>query len=381
MTFKLIEKLTFGTGDRFGSEGPAQLRAVLEARAAGIELVPVWNKSHREHTIVGTEPQSVRDEADAAVAALGYTGPYYVDADHINLGNVEAFLGPSDFFTIDVADAVGQAPSDQELAAFLEFAKPLMGTLEIPGIVGGVSIDASQASAACGKFLAAMRRAGDIYRHIAESKGSTPFVVEVSIDETDTPQSPVELLLILAMLAAEKVPVQTIAPKFTGRFNKGVDYAGDFAQFEREFEADLCVLKWAVKQFALPESLKLSVHSGSDKFSLYPIINRMLRKHDAGLHVKTAGTTWLEEVIGLAEAGGAGLQLAREIYTTAHAKRDELAAPYATVLDIDPDQLPPPSEVTAWDAAAFTDALRHEPANSAYNPHLRQLLHVGFKVA
>ncbi len=89
------------------------------------------------------------------------------------------------------------------------------------------------------------------------------------MDETDTPQTPQELLLILTVLADEGVPVQTIAPKFTGRFNKGVDYVGDVAQFENEFRDDLAVIAYAVKKFRLPANLKLSVHSGSDKFSLY----------------------------------------------------------------------------------------------------------------
>ena len=190
------------------------------------------------------------------------------------------------------------------------------------------------------KFLRAMQEAGRIYRHIAQRKGDD-FIAEVSVDETDEPQTPAELLLILAMLAREKVTCQTIAPKFTGRFNKGVDYAGDLAQFEQEFDDDLGVLRFSVAQFGLP-ALKLSVHSGSDKFSLYPIINRLLKKHGAGVHVKTAGTTWLEEVIGLAEAGGDGLAIAKDIYVAAHGRFDELTGPYAMVIDIDKAKLPKP---------------------------------------
>ena len=166
---------------------------------------------------------------------------------------------------------------------------------------------------AAGKFLLAVQEAGRIYRHIEERKGRESFVTEVSVDETDAPQNPVELFLILAMIAEERIPVQTIAPKFTGRFNKGVDYVGDLAQFEKEFDEDLSVIAFAIREFGLADTLKLSVHSGSDKFSIYPIINRLIKKHDAGLHVKTAGTTWLEEVIGLAESGGEGLELVKEI--------------------------------------------------------------------
>src|SRR5439155_13754374 len=119
------------------------------------------------------------------------------------------------------------------------------------------------------------------------------------------------------------------------RFNKGVDYVGDLAQFEREFNEDLAVIAFAVKQYGLPSTLKLSVHSGSDKFSIYTPIRRALRRSNAGLHLKTAGTTWLEELIGLAEAGNSGLALAKEIYTKALEHLDELCAPYASVIDID----------------------------------------------
>ncbi len=117
-------------------------------------------------------------------------------------------------------------------------------------------------------------------------------------------------------------------------------YVGDIAAFERECDADLAVLAYAVEKFGLSETLKISVHSGSDKFSLYPIIRRLVDKHGAGLHLKTAGTTWLEEVAGLAEVGGEGLDLAREIYARAHARAEELIKPYAPVVDIDIARLP-----------------------------------------
>src|SRR6516225_625247 len=147
------------------------------------------------------------------------------------------------------------------------------------------------------------------------------------MDETDSPQTPPELLVILAALADERIPIQTIAPKFTGRFNKGVDYVGDLAQFEKEFRQDLAVIAFAVRKYGLPANLKLSVHSGSDKFSIYAPIRRAITRFEAGMHLKTAGTTWLEEVIGLAEAGGEGLDLAKTIYGKALEKREALCAP------------------------------------------------------
>jgi hypothetical protein len=189
------------------------------------------------------------------------------------------------------------------------------------------------------------------------------------------------LLVILAALASEGVPAQTIAPRFTGRFNKGVDYVGDLARFEREFHDDLAILAFAARRYGLPANLKLSVHSGSDKFSIYGPIRRTLRQFDAGVHLKTAGTTWLEELIGLAEAGGEGLEIAQEIYEQAWLHREEYCAPYAEVIDIDPARLPAPERVRQFTSQEFTSALRHDQANPGYNPHFRQLLHVGFKAA
>ena len=177
------------------------------------------------------------------------------------------------------------------------------------------------------------------------------------------------------------MPLQTIAPKFTGRFNKGVDYVGDVAQFEKEFNDDLAVIRFAVTQYGLPDNLKLSVHSGSDKFSIYAPIRRALRRHDAGLHLKTAGTTWLEELIGLAESGGEGLALAKEIYAEALEHLDELCVPYASVIDIDRAKLPAAGIVANWTSEQFAGALRHDPNCPQFNSSLRQLLHVAYKLA
>ena len=376
-----LGKYSFGIGDRFGRQGKAQLAAVLQARAQGLDLTPVWNKSNREHNIIGTRPADVRREADAAVAACGWIGPYFVDADHIGLANVDLFLDASDFFTLDVADFIGRPPEARDLAAFVNKHKDLLGTHDLPGAGERITVDEAQLQAIASKYLVAVQQAGRIYRHIAARKGAGQFVTEVSMDETDTPQTPLDLLIILAMVADEGIPAETIAPKFSGRFNKGVDYVGDVSQFAREFEQDLAVIRLAVRQFGLPAGLKLSVHSGSDKFSLYAPIRKALRKFDAGLHLKTAGTTWLEELIGLAMAGGDGLAIAKEVYAKALPRFDELCGPYATVIDIDPARLPEIREVGKWDGQRFASALRHDPSCRHYNPNFRQLLHVAYKVA
>jgi hypothetical protein len=370
-----------GVGDRFAHQARAQLQAFTLAARHGVNVVPVWNKSNREHLIVGSHPASVRAAAEAAVRQLDWRKPFHVDADHINLSTVDAFLADSDYYTLDVADAIGKLAPETEVSQFVDRHPELTTTIELPGIAGPITLSRTAALQIASKYLFATQEAARIYRRIEVAKSAGQFITEVSMDETDNPQTPAELLVILAALADAGVPVQAIAPKFTGRFNKGVDYQGDVAQFESEFHADMAVLSYAARRYGFPRSLKLRVHSGSDKFSIYPAIRRGLRKFDAGVHLKTAGTTWLEELIGLAEGGGEGLLIAKEVYCGAWSRRDELCAPYAAVIDIDPSRLPSPEDVEAWSGPRFADALRHNEGNPEYNPDLRQLLHVGYKVA
>jgi tagaturonate epimerase len=376
-----LSKYSVGTGDRFAHQAKAQLQACVQALHAGVEVIPVWNKSNREHNIIGSEPASIRAAADAAVRALNWRLPYFLDADHITLETVGRFLASCDFYTIDVADFIGQPAAQADIDEFVRNRASLAGRIQLPGIDDPFEITADDLRQTAHKFLAAVKKAGQVYRAIFAAKGEGNFIPEVSMDETDRAQSPVELLIILAAIADEGIPIQTIAPKFSGRFNKGVDYVGDLPQFHREFVLDVAAIRFAVEHFGLPSNLKLSVHSGSDKFSIYPAIHATMKTFDVGVHLKTAGTTWLEELIGLAEAGGDGLALAKEIYAEAYSHREELCAPYATVIDIDPARLPSPAEVNAWTSEQYTSALRHVPGNKAYNSSLRQLLHVGFKVA
>jgi hypothetical protein len=323
----------------------------------------------------------VFDAAQNAVKALGWKEPWHVDADHVRLETVDRFLPCSDFFTIDVADSIGKPASPESVLAFVKCHPELTGKVSIPGIAKPFQITRDEVSRVAGKYLLAVQDAGRSYRHIATKKGGeAKFIAEVSMDETDAPQTPPELLIILTALADEGVKAQTIAPKFTGRFNKGVDYVGKLRQFEKEFNDDLAVIAHAVSKYGLPSNLKLSVHSGSDKFSLYPIIHRALQRTGAGVHLKTAGTTWLEELIGLAEAGGAGLELAKEIYAQALEHVDELCAPYASVIDINRAKLPSTDAVSKWNGTKYANALRHIPGRE-FNPSFRQLLHVSFKLA
>jgi len=376
-----LGKYSVGTGDRFAHQAKAQLQACMKARNEGLDVEPVWNKSNREHTIIGSEPSSVRQAADAAVKELGWKLPYYCDADHITSATVDRFLEPCDFFTFDVADFIGQPAQSSDIESFVKRHPELQGSIELAGADETFEIAAQHLRETAQKFLAAVKKAGEVHRRVLGAKGAGNFVPEVSMDETDRAQSPVELLIILAAIADEGIPVQTIAPKFSGRFNKGVDYVGDVKQFEREMALDIAAIAYAVKQYGLPDNLKLSVHSGSDKFSIYPAIHANMKRFNVGVHLKTAGTTWLEELIGLAEAGGAGLALAKEIYAEALAHREELCGPYATVIDIDPKRLPAAEEVRGWTSEQYTTALRHVEGCQGYNPSVRQLLHVGFKIA
>lgn len=379
---KTCPKYTFGVGDRFANGAHAQLTAFIEAKKLGIDITPVWNKSNREHNIIGSEPSQTRQAADKAVADLGWTGEHLLDADHINLSTVDRFVAPCDFFTLDVADDIGEAADPADVSAFIAKHPELIGTVVIEGISEPFEITRADVEKTANQFLKATQKAAAIYTHIVAAKGGVDnFVTEVSMDETDSPQTPPEMLIILAAIADQGIPIQTIAPKFTGRFNKGVDYVGDPVQFEKEFNDDLAVIAHAIKTYGLPPALKLSVHSGSDKFSIYPYIKNAIQRTGAGLHIKTAGTNWLEEIVGLAEAGGEGLALAKKIYAKALEKKEALCESYATVININDANLPSAEEVNGWTSTQFTDALRHIPTNPGYNADLRQLLHVGFKIA
>jgi len=373
---KTIERYSIGTGDRFGRQGAAQIAAVRKAREKGVDVAIAWNKSNREHVLIGTEPADQRAAAERAIKETGWDGPWYVDADHIGLATVDGFAPHCDFFTLDVADYIGKSAAPEAIEAFAAKHANLPAAKGIPA-----RLDAAAIRAAAGRYLHAVDEAAKTYRRICELRNGDDFVTEVSMDETAIPQSPAELIVILAALADAAVPVQTLAPKFSGRFNKGVDYVGDIAAFFREFEADVRVAGWSAGAFGLPKGLKLSIHTGSDKFSLYTGIGEIIRKEDAGLHLKTAGTTWLEEIVGLADSGGDGLAMAKEIYRAAYGRFDEVIAPYAEVVDIDRKKLPSPDEVDRWEGPALVAALRHVQSDKRFDPGMRQLVHVAFRVA
>ncbi|MBN2279848.1 MAG: hypothetical protein JXQ65_04640 [Candidatus Marinimicrobia bacterium] len=375
-----LAKYSIGMGDRFGHQAKAQLAVVQKALEKGVEISPVWNKSHREHTIIGSTPEMTKLAVEKAIRSSNWNKPYFLDADHISLKNVALFIDSCNFFTLDVAEAIGGEIEDYQVAEYLHHCRKYIGKLTVPGIDEPLMVTENLLINIAKKYLPAIHEAAKIFAFI-KGKRKDDVVIEVSMDETDSPQTPVELLFILEMMASKGIEADTIAPKFSGEFFKGVDYVGDVGRFATEFSHDLAIIRYAIGEFGLPENLKLSVHSGSDKFAIYPKMNAALKKFNMGIHLKTAGTNWLEELVGLAESGDEGLAIAREIYRQGFAHREALCQPYATVINIDFERLPKPERVDTWSGRDFAEALRHNPSNPNYDPNLRQLLHVSYKIA
>ncbi|TXT61901.1 MAG: hypothetical protein BAJALOKI1v1_1080003 [Promethearchaeota archaeon] len=376
-----LPKYSIGTGDRFGQQGKALLNAVMKAAQEQVDLTIVWNKSEREHEIIGTEPKDVYIEVQNAVEELNYQGKYFIDADHIGLSNVDKFIEYSNYFTLDVADFIGKSAPKKELDLFIELCEQYIGEIKIPHINTPLFADSEKIHEIARKYLVAVKEAGKIYRYIEKRKGKENFITEVSMDETDNPQNPLEIFFILYAISEENIPIQTIAPKFTGSFFKGIDYIGDLTQFSTEFKNDLAIIQFAIKEFGLPQNLKLSIHSGSDKFSLYEIINQSIKKFSTGVHIKTAGTTWLEELKGLALAGNESLKIVKEIYKKAYKRYEELATPYSSVINIEKGALPPPAMVNSWSGKKVANRLNHEPKNEVFDKNFRQMLHIAYKIA
>ncbi len=376
-----LQKYSIGTGDRFGCQGKAQLKAIIKAQEQGIDIAIVWNKSHREHLITKTMPDDVLREAQAAVREFNWKGNYFIDADHIDASNVDLFINSSNYFTLDITKYIGKKSSDIEIKRFIDNYRQYLGNISLPLIKEPLISDRKQVKEIAETYLFAIKKASELYQKIENNKKQNNFVIEISMDEASDPQFPVDFLFILAAIAHENIPVQAIAPKFIGKFHKGVDYDGDIEQFAKHFKILLAIVEFAKQEFLLPDSLKLSIHSGSDKFAIYKIINAEIKHFDTGIHLKTAGTTWLEELNGLAISGNEGLEIAKEIYLNAYERLDELCEPYSSVIDINKQKLPNPIEVNKWTGEKFARTLTHDKSCPDYNMHFRQLLHLGYKIA
>ncbi len=270
-------KRSFGFGDRTGLATPGHLSAVKK-----FDFVPIFaQQSIREMERTQRSPAEIIKAAQTALAESGYAKPWGADADHLKLPEHVDRTGPAGFcfFTLDPSAHVGKGVFTRELESLYVGKK-----FDVPGL-RGVRLDKAAVQHAAVKYGAALEHVGLMGRHIAKTMNGRPFEIEVSVDETDEPTSVVEHLFIGMELKRHQVPnVVSVAPRFVGDFEKGVDYKGDLKKFEESLREHVAIAK-----FCGP--YKISIHSGSDKFAVYPIIGRLCGNE---LHVKTAGTSYLE---------------------------------------------------------------------------------------
>jgi hypothetical protein len=246
------------------------------------DFAPIFaQQSIRELERTQRTPQQVVKAAIAALAQRGYAGKWGADADHLKTTeHVDRMAGAGFcFFTIDPSEHVGKGALKPELeSAYLgrKFDVPNVGVLQF---------EPQALQSAAVKYGRALEHVGTMGRHIAKTMGTRPFEIEVSVDETSDPTSALDHLFIGLELRRLGVPrVVSVAPRFIGEFEKGIDYKGDLKTFEASLREH-----WEIARFCGP--YKISIHSGSDKFAIYPIIGRVCGPL---LHVKTSGTSYLE---------------------------------------------------------------------------------------
>ncbi len=280
-------KRSFGFGDRLGLATPGHYAAV---RSTG--FAPIFaQQSIREMERTQRSPTEVMAAATGALARLGHTGAWGADADHLKLPeHVERTAAAGFcFFTIDPSAHVGRGALTTELEALYLGKK-----FEVPGL-GALQFDRPALQMAAVKYARALEHVAQMGEHIVRTMGARPFEIEVSVDETETPTSALEHFFIGAELKRRRVPrVVSVAPRFIGEFEKGVDYKGDLKKFEAALREHVAIARHC-------GPYKISIHSGSDKFAVYPIIGRVCGEL---LHVKTAGTSYLEALRVVARTHG-----------------------------------------------------------------------------
>lgn len=275
-----------GCGDRLGLATPGHIAAVRDG-----DMFPVFaQQSIREMTRAQRTPQQVMDDATWGVFRADYRGGWGSDADHLKTTEdidrciAAGYTG----FTLDPGGFVDNAAHTDTVEALLKKFAALnwlrLGTSpdDLRARYKNEADDVTLMRAAC-KYGAAISEVERLSAHIAQSMAGRAVDLEVSVDETETPTSPFEHHYIAAELRRLGVPFTGLAPRFIGDFEKGVDYKGDLTRFEAEFVVHA--------ELARGYGYKLSIHSGSDKFSIYPIIARYAGEL---VHLKTAGTSWLE---------------------------------------------------------------------------------------
>jgi hypothetical protein len=356
-----------GLGDRLGVATPGQIRAL---RATGGTIAPVLaQQSIREMSRTGRTPQQVVDDAVWGAFASGWTEGLGADGDHLKTeADIDACLGAGcTLFTFDPGAEVDEradrlAPGDLS-AAFAALPWPaledtardlerryLAGSWDIEG--RPVAFGRHALAVAAVKYGRALVAVSRLFRHLEAAAAGRPFEVEISVDETDAPTSPVEHLYVASELKRLGVAWVSLAPRFVGRFEKGVDYLGDLGQFASDFATHAAIARTL-------GPYKLSLHSGSDKFSIYEIAARETR----GLvHLKTAGTSYLEALRTIARAVP---PLFREIYAFARGRYEDDRATYHVSASLE----------RAPDAGRMPDA---DLAGLLDDFHARQVLHVTF---
>jgi len=298
-------KKSFGFGDRLGLATPGHFVANSK-----YDFAPIYaQQSIREMTRTNRTADEVMQAAVQALEVVGYEGTWGADADHLKTQADVQITQKAGFcfFTIDpsefvnnAADTLPQADLEAEVAAQVKdgiFDSPdwmdtyLGKSFEVSDKVQ-LSFTKEQLLRAATKYARAIAYCKTMAGYIAEANGDKPYEIEVSVDETDSPTTPEEHLFFALELKKRGVMVVSLAPRFIGDFEKGIDYKGDLAAFEASLEKHV-----AISKFCGP--YKISIHSGSDKFSIYPAIGRICGDL---LHVKTAGTSYLEALRAICRA-------------------------------------------------------------------------------
>ncbi|MBN2303366.1 MAG: hypothetical protein JXQ72_02740 [Anaerolineae bacterium] len=324
----LALKTSAGYGDRLGQATPGHIQA-----ARGRDIAPIFaQQSVRENTRTGRTPQQVMDDAMWGVFQAGWHDDWGADADHLKTPDVIApFVEAGySFFTVDPSDYVDN-DANTDVPAVLQTkvdALPwaamstswddlrarFLANL-IPLETFTLEIDEEKLLRAAAKYGRTIPHIASMYGHLTKLMGVRPFDFEVSVDETETPTSMLEHFYIASELQRLGVNWVSLAPRFVGHFEKGVDFIGDLDELDTNLAQHAAVMR----HFG---GYKLSLHSGSDKFTVYPLA----AKHAKGLvHLKTAGTSYLEALRVMAEVDPA---LFREVLDFARGRYDEDRATY-----------------------------------------------------
>ncbi len=290
-------KTSFGFGDRLGIATPGHIQAVREAA-----ISPIFaQQSVRENTRIGRTPQQVMDDAMWGVFQAGWREPWGADADHMKeVGDIDAFIAAGyTGFTLDPGNHVdddAETADESTLRAKVEalpwrelesspdsLRQQYLMTFHLDGLT--LSFDERAVFKAAAKYGGAIAHTVRMARDLKSKKGDALFDLEMSVDETDTTTTLHEHFYIASELRRLGIHITSLAPRFVGSFEKGVDYIGDLAELERNIAGHAAVMRHFENRY------KLSIHTGSDKFGVYPIA---LKYTSGYMHVKTAGTSYLE---------------------------------------------------------------------------------------